>query len=107
MPSVSDIDEIIKTVGQKDGELKMIFNFDVVVLDNVPGQELWALRDCEMRDLVKPIEKWQTVMVEREGRNSLFIENHDNPISVSRFCGDSDEWREKGLNFFKALYRFS
>ena len=103
MPGVSDIDEIIKTVGQKDGELKMIFIFDIVDLDNVPGQGRMALRNWEMRDLVKPIEKWQTVMIEREGWNSVFIENHDNPRSVSRFCDDSDEWREKGAKLLALM----
>ena len=67
MPHVSDIDEIIKTVGQKNGELNMIFIFDVVDLDNVPGQKRMALRNWEVRDLVKPIVKWQTLMIEREG----------------------------------------
>lgn len=103
MPRVDDIDEIIKTVGQKDGELKMIFIFDVVDLDNAPGQGRMSLRDWEMRDLVKPIEKWQTVMIEREGWNSVFIENHDNPRSVSRFCDDSDEWREKGAKLLALM----
>ena len=32
-------------MGQKDGELKMIFTFDVVDLDNVPGQGRMALGD--------------------------------------------------------------
>ena len=95
MPHVSDIDEIIKTVGQKDGELNMIFIFDVVDLDNVPGQEQMALHDWEVQDLVKPIVKWQTLMIEQKGWNSVFIKNHDNPRSLSRFCNDSDEWREK------------
>ena len=103
MPRVSDIDEIIKTVGQKDGELNMIFIFDVVDLDNVPGQGRMALRDWEVRDLVEPIVKWQTLMIERKGWNSVFIENHDNPRSVSRFCDDSDEWREKGAKLLALM----
>ena len=103
MPGVSDIDEIIKTVGQKDGELSMIFIFDVVDLDNVPGQGRMALRDWEVRDLVKPIEKWQNMMIEWEGWNSIFIENHDNPRSVSRFCDDSDEWREKSAKLLALM----
>ena len=103
MPGVSDIDEIIKTVGQKDGELNMIFIFDVVDLDNVPGHGRMVLRDWKVRDMVKPIEKWQSVMIEREGWNSVFIENHDNPRSVSRFCDDSDEWREKGAKLLALM----
>ena len=103
MPGVSDLDEILKTVGQKDGELKMIFIFDVMDVDNVPGRGLLALRDWTVRDLVKPIEKWQIVMLERDGWNSVFIENHDNPRSVSRYCSDADEWREKGAKLLALM----
>ena len=103
MPHVSDIDEIIKTVAQKDGELNMIFIFDVVDVDDVPGQGRMALRHWEVRELVEPIVKWQTVMIERKGWNSVFIENHDNPRSVSRFCDDSDEWREKGAKLLALM----
>lgn len=38
MPGVSDIDEIMKTVRSHDGELNMIFIFDAVNVDNVPGE---------------------------------------------------------------------
>ena len=35
-------------------------------------------------------------MLERDGWNSVFIENHDQPRSVSRYTDDSDEFREYG-----------
>ena len=103
MPGISDIDEIIKVVGQKDGELNMIFIFDVVDVDDVPGQGRMALHEWKVRDMVKPIEKWQTAMIEREGWNSVFLENHDNPRSVTRFCNDADEWREKGAKLLALM----
>ncbi|KAL9124972.1 MAG: hypothetical protein Q9217_005762 [Psora testacea] len=93
MPGVCDVDEILRTVGQKDGELNMIFIFDVVDIDDVPGQGRMAVRDWVVRDLVRPVEKWQSVMLERDGWNSVFLENHDNPRSVSRYCDDSDGFR--------------
>ena len=103
MPGVSDIDEILKTVGQKDGELNMIFIFDVVDVDDVPGQGRMALQEWTVKDLVKPIDKWQSVMIERGGWNSVFVENHDNPRSVSRFCDDSDAMREKGAKLLALM----
>ena len=33
----------------------------------------------------------------------MFIENHDNPKSLSRFCDDSDEWREKGAKLLALM----
>ena len=94
MPGVSDIEEILKTVRQKGGELDMIFIFDIVDIDNVPGQGRMALKEWEVKELAAPIDKWQTVIIERGGWNSVFVENHDNPRSVSRYCDDSDTWRE-------------
>ena len=103
MPGVDNIDEILKTVNQRDGELNMIFIFDIVDIDNVPGQGRMALKDWAVKDMVKPIDKWQTAMIEREGWNSVFIENHDNPRSVSRYCDDSDEWREKSAKLLALM----
>lgn len=42
------------------------------------------------------VTKYQRAMIERDGWNSVFIENHDNPRSVSRFTDDSDKYRDKG-----------
>ncbi|KAG8533377.1 uncharacterized protein KY384_002160 [Bacidia gigantensis] len=103
MPGVSDPDEVLKTVHQGDGELSMIFIFDVVDVDFVPGEGRLALRPFKTGDWVKDVVKWQRVMWERDGWNSVFIENHDNPRSVSRYCDDSDEWREKGAKLLALM----
>ena len=103
MPGVSDIDEILRTVKGGTGELNMIFIFDVVDIDNVPGQGRMAIQEWTVRDLVKPIEKWQSVMIERGGWNSVFLENHDNPRSVSRFCDDSDDTRERAAKLLALM----
>lgn len=103
MPKVDNIDEIIQTVSQKDGELNMIFIFDVVDIDNLAGEGRVSLRKWTVKDMVEPMNKWQSVMIERDGWNSVFIENHDNPRSVSRFCDDSDRWREKGAKLLALM----
>ena len=103
MPNISDIDEIAKTVHETDGDLNMIFIFDVVDVDNIPGQGRMVLRDFKPKDWVAPIIKWQRAMIERNGWNSVFVENHDNPRSLSRYCDDSDEWREKGAKLLALM----
>ena len=45
----------------------------------------------------------QRLMLERDGWNSLFVENHDQPRSVSRYTNDSDEWREVGAKLLCML----
>ncbi|KAK0660747.1 Alpha-glucosidase [Lasiodiplodia hormozganensis] len=97
MPFVRDEDEIIRGVGANENELRMIFSFDIVDIDNVPnlGFKL-ALHPWDARDLRRIVNRLQRLMIERDGWNSVFIENHDQPRSVSRYTDDSDQWRDYG-----------
>jgi len=103
MPGVSDINEILRTVGSKNGELNMIFIFDVVDIDNEPGKVRMTLHEWSVKDLSRAISKWQRAMIERDGWNSVFCENHDNPRSVSRYCDDSDAYREYGAKLLALM----
>lgn len=103
MPGVSDINEIIRTVGSKSGELNMIFIFDVVEIDTQPGNVRMTLHEWSVKDLAKAVSKWQRAMLEHDGWNSVFVENHDNPRSVSRYCDDSDAYREHGAKLLALM----
>jgi oligo-1,6-glucosidase len=96
MPFVRNEDEIMRIVGATSGELNMIFAFDLVDIDNVPGDFKFTLHPWDARDLKRTVSRLQRLMLERDGWNSLFVENHDQPRSVSRYTDDSDEWREYG-----------
>jgi oligo-1,6-glucosidase len=56
MPGVSDIDEILRTVGSKAGELNMIFIFDVVDIDK-PNVGM-VLKPWDVHELKRLISKW-------------------------------------------------
>ncbi|KAF2722715.1 glycoside hydrolase family 13 protein [Polychaeton citri CBS 116435] len=95
MPFVKDDNEILKVVGADAGELRMIFIFAMVDVDNDTKTGFrMTLRDWEPKEIGQINTHWQRTMMEKDGWNSLFIENHDNPRSISRYCDDSDEWRE-------------
>jgi oligo-1,6-glucosidase len=81
MPFVRDENEIIRVVGAECEELNMIFSFDLVDIDNVPGDFKYT----------------------RDGWNSLFVENHDQPRSVSRYTDDSDSFREYGAKLLAMM----
>ena len=105
MPFISSITEILRTVGAHSEELNMIFIFDIVDIDNVPnsgfkyeGVHKWALSD-----LKKITTKWQRAMIEHDGWNSLFLENHDQPRSISRYCDDSDIYRDKSAKLLALM----
>ena len=103
MPGVSDIDEIIRTVGSNSKELNMIFIFDIVDIDNEPGKVRFTLHPFSVHDIRRITNKWQRAMIDKDGWNSVFVENHDNPRSVSRYCDDSDEWRVKGAKLLALM----
>lgn len=92
MPGVSDEDEILRTVGAESEELRMIFIFDVVDIDRYDVR--MTLKPWTVKQMKGIISHWQNVMIEKDGWNSVFIENHDNPRSISRYADDSDEYRE-------------
>ncbi|KAK6345777.1 hypothetical protein TWF718_007683 [Orbilia javanica] len=105
MPFVSDPEDILQAVGASRKELNMIFQFDIVEMDSSASNKFtivpWSLQN--LRDIVA---KWQTCMATGDGWNALFLENHDQPRSVSRFASDRPEFRihaAKMLATFLAL----
>lgn len=103
MPGVTDINEIIRTVGSKSGELNMIFIFDIVCIDDIPGQVRMTLQPWTVKDIRRIVDKWQRAMLEHDGWNSVFIDNHDNPRSVSRYTDDSDDFRNYGAKLLALM----
>ena len=50
----------------------------------------WAL--SKLRDIFKAM---QTFIIEKDGWNALYLENHDQPRSVSRFASGEPEYRAR------------
>ncbi|KAH7326523.1 family 13 glycoside hydrolase [Stachybotrys elegans] len=92
MPCVDDELEIIKAVRADRGELSMIFHFQLMVLDHGP-QGKFSSRKWTLAELRKTVTKWQEFMYDNDGWNALYLENHDQPRSISRFLDDSPEHR--------------
>ena len=57
-------------------------------LDGKFSRGKWSLLD-----LKKTVNKWQSFMYRNDGWNSLYLENHDQPRSASRFGNDSPACR--------------
>lgn len=102
MPFVRDEDEILRVVHIDKGELNMIFPFDLVDIDNVPGQFKFEVGPWTARDLAAILQKFQN-FVERKGWNSVFCENHDQPRSVTRFTSDTDKERVPGAKLLALM----
>ena len=103
MPGINDIDEVLRCVGSKAGELNMIFIFDIVDIDNATGESKFSIGEWTTADLRRIQNKWQRAMIEKDGWNSIFCENHDQPRSVSRYTDDSDATRHYGAKLLALM----
>jgi oligo-1,6-glucosidase len=83
------------------GALDMVFQFEHVELDSVPGQSKWALKPLDLRDLKRSLATWQQAMADA-GWNSLYFCNHDQPRVVSRY-GDDGEYRVQSAKMLASV----
>lgn len=86
----ASVEESLKYVSQKANELNMMFLFDML------GIGIGRLPIS--KDLVrfkKVIEKNFLLMDEEDGWSTFYLENHDQPRSISVFGDDSPKYRER------------
>ena len=89
--SPSTYDEVLKFVSAKRKEINMVFQFDIF---NIGKNTAYLKMDTfKLTDIKAAFNKWQRLIVETDGWNTVFLENHDGGRSVSRFCNDSEEFR--------------
>ncbi|MCM3054470.1 MULTISPECIES: alpha-glucosidase [Bacillaceae] len=93
------IDDADRWVGEENGYMNMIFQFEHL--------SLWDKEVKKPLDVValkKILSKWQKGL-ENVGWNALFLENHDQPRSVSNIGNDRVYWKESA-KMLGALYFF-
>ncbi|MFA5420094.1 MAG: alpha-glucosidase [Bacteroidales bacterium] len=81
-----DIPHAIDYVGGEKRELDMLFQFSHMDADNYLVK--WFVKKFKPFNLKKPLSKWQNGLLGK-GWNTLYLENHDQPRSVSRFGSDA------------------
>ncbi|WP_336021908.1 glycoside hydrolase family 13 protein [Halobellus salinisoli] len=88
-------------VGQgPDGDgLSMLFHFEHMHLDR--GAKPWETEAWQLPELKAVFDRWQAGL-EGEGWNALYLSNHDQPRTVSRF-GDDGAYRRESATLFATL----
>ena len=83
----------IDLTNEETGHLNMLFQFEHMDLDRDPDSmsAKWTLKRWDLLDLKQVMTRWQRNL-EGKGWNSLYLSNHDQPRSVSRF-GDDGYYR--------------
>lgn len=90
-----------KFTGEDRRELNMVFNFDHVDVENGSGSK-WTDKRFEMPALREILAGWQTGL--KNGWNSLYWNNHDQPRVVSRFGDDKRYWKESAKMLATCLH---
>lgn len=90
------LEEAKKYANADGSELNMVFQFE-----HVSGSEhekthygKWGGHKMPLPEWKANLSKWQTGL-SHEAWNSLYLSNHDQPRSVSRYGNDSEEYRER------------
>lgn len=60
-----------------------------VEVDSAPGQSKFYLHKWQLTDLKAIVDRWQTFMINNDGWNAVYDENHDQPRSIFRYVDRS------------------
>ena len=82
-------------------ELSMVFQFEQIMLDQQPGKEKWDLQPLPFVELKKSFARWQQGL-HGCGFNSLFLNNHDLPRTVSHW-GSDGVWRVQSAKLLATM----
>jgi oligo-1,6-glucosidase len=86
-PMVTTVEAAAMT-NEATGALNMVFQFEHMTLDSAPvGLGKWTRKPMDLSDLKTTMSRWQNDLYEN-GWNSLYLSNHDQPRTVSRFGDD-------------------
>ncbi|KAF8323418.1 glycoside hydrolase family 13 protein [Clavulina sp. PMI_390] len=83
-------------------ELNMVFTFDHMDIDAANLEPLYP-REWKLSELKSILNKWQTHMHSLGGWNSIYIENHDQARSVSRFGSEDEKYRALSAKMLATL----
>lgn len=88
--SSTSLENCILYSNPNEKELSMVFNFHHLKVDYKNGKEKWILDGIRWDDLFELFDTWQTEMQEKGGWSAWFLNNHDQPRAISRFCDDKN-----------------
>ncbi|WP_163581793.1 glycoside hydrolase family 13 protein [Gracilibacillus saliphilus] len=93
------IEDADQWVGEEKGYFDMIFQFEHLGLWNMSAEG-----KLDIHTLKQTLTKWQKGL-EGVGWNALFLENHDQPRSVSTW-GNDDQYREQSAKCLATMFFF-
>lgn len=87
------IEDGARITNEETGAVNMLFHFELMMVDSPPGGEKWEYKPWDLKSIRQVMDRWQTEL-QGKGWNSLYLENHDQPRSISRFGNDKEYHKE-------------
>lgn len=94
LPHTPSREKVLRYVSAKEKQLSMVFQFDTVdvgigsVFKYQTEPFAWSLPDLKVA-----VANTQSLIGTSDGWSTVFMENHDQARSISRFACDSPQWR--------------
>lgn len=99
----STLEQILKYVGADRRELSMVFDFSVCVLGGAMTLPKHLVHGYKLPELKTALRLTQDLAVNPNAWSSVFMENHDNPRSVSRHATDDPKYWERAAKVLAML----
>ena len=104
LPHTPDMSRVLKYVSAKERQLDMVFQFDVVDVGfGVTHKYETTPKNYTLPDLKAAIGRTQSIIRGTDAWTTVFMENHDQARSVSRFTDDRPEFRAKGAKLLALM----
>lgn len=91
-PNTPDMSQLIDIVSAESKIVDMVFQFDHVALDYGKVYRFWP-SDWKLSQFKNIMKQYQSVIDGTDGWQTVYLENHDQARSVTRFCSDLPEYR--------------
>ncbi|CAA9964618.1 hypothetical protein PTT_12239 [Pyrenophora teres f. teres 0-1] len=96
-PNTPDMKRVLQYVSAKERQLNMVFQFDVVDVGQGPYKFQTTPKNWTLPDFKRAIARTQDlVRPPSDGWTTVFLENHDQARSITRFTSDAPEHRVPG-----------
>ncbi|PVH96003.1 glycoside hydrolase family 13 protein [Periconia macrospinosa] len=95
-PHTPDMKRVIEYVSAKEKQLNMVFQFDVVDIGQGPYKFQTTPKNWKLSEFKAAIDRTQGLIRGTDAWTTIFLENHDQSRSITRFTSDAPEHRVAG-----------
>ncbi|CAF3622407.1 unnamed protein product [Fusarium graminearum] len=104
LPHTPDLERVLRYVSAKEKQLNMVFQFDVVDVGFGKTHKYETTpRNYTLPQLKDAFGRTQSLIHGTDAWTTVFMENHDQARSVSRFTNDSPQYRVAGAKLLALL----